>query len=520
MMVYRYGALKPRVLDNDGAELPFETLLDYQRLSNRFYNALVEIERWRIAAEFVTEILNGDRLTEDQKNEHRLAYNADCSVAGQETTIGWGQKQAVTEMVAAAVKTRRKDEAKARRKADLKDWHWLKRVLAIPRPRYRRFDGEGPIAATVQGCSKLTVKSVLSPSPKPTKRKKPLATHVALRVVETKHRNSHAIVTLRLCDTLSLEVPIVYAPERAEYRNSDVRPLPKESIGPSGAPYDVRVIFARLLVDRIGDRWVYSVHFTIDAVHAKKPTGIGKCAVNFGWRRVPGGVRVAYAVGEDGREQSLVLPDKLFARMEHAESLRGLADEIADAYLGDGGRRAKSRKVALSSPHANHPELGKIRFTLEQAKLGSAKDAEQWARRDRHLYQWERDEYTKALRSRREIYRLWARELLTQYDSVVIETFDIRQVIERGKYEMNIPQARHYRFLVGPHYLRLDIEDVFGEQCKVLPPAKHTQTCHVCGTKCTWDRARELMHDCKKCGASWDQDANNARNQLAAAAAE
>ena len=87
-MVYRYGALKPRVLDNDGAELPFETLLDYQRLSNRFYNALVEIERWRIAARDITEDLQQAPLDEAQKTEHRLAYNAACRAAGAATSLG------------------------------------------------------------------------------------------------------------------------------------------------------------------------------------------------------------------------------------------------------------------------------------------------------------------------------------------------------------------------------------------------------------------------------------------------
>lgn len=476
-MVYRYGALKPKVVGGS-----FEELLEYQRQSNRFYNALVEIERWRIAAQDITEILQGDRLTDDQKTEIRLAYNAACRSAGKVTDLGtaWGQKQAVTERVAAAMKTRRKDEAKARRKADAKDWHYLKRVLAVPRPRYRRFDGEGIIAATVQGATKLTVESALSNNP-----------HFSIS-----GSGKHRVARLRLRDGLVLEIPIVYH-----------RPLPT-----------ARVIFARLAVDRIGDRWVYSLHVTVDAKSDKKPVGTGRCAINFGWRRLSEGVRVAYAVGDDGKETELVIPHKLFDRMQHAESLRGLADEVADLYLGDGARRAKARREALSQPHADHKELGKVPFTLEQAAQHSAGDAEHWARRDRHLYQWERDEYSSALRARREIFRLWAHRLTREYASVVIEAFDIRSVIERGAFEMKIPGARHYRFLVGPHYLRLEIKSRFGDACETLKPAKRSLTCHVCGKLCKWDKARELVHDCESCGASWDQDQNNARNQLVEAA--
>jgi hypothetical protein len=471
-MVYKYGALKPKVIGGS-----FEDLLQYQRQSNHFYNSLIEVERWRIAAQDVTEWLTGDRLTEEHKQEIRLAYNADCRAAAARSPVGWGQKQAVTEMVAAAMKTRRKDEAKAARKATEKGWHYLKRVLAVPRPRYRRFEGEGLLQATVQTCTNLTTASVLSDSP-----------HFSIRGQGRKR-----IARLRLRSDLAIEVPIVYH-----------RDLP-----------DAPIVFARLVIDRIGDRWIYSVHVTVKADAQKKPMGIGKCAINFGWRRLEHGVRVAYAVGEDGREEELVLPHQLFEKMQHAESLRSLADEIADLYLGDSAKRTKARKAALASPHSTHRELKQIHFTHEMAQKNSAQDAEHWARRDLHLYQWERDEYAKALRQRREIFRLWARKIASLYDSCVVEAFDMRTVIERGKYEMKIPGARHYRFMVGPHYLRLEVKSVFGESCEVLKPSKLSSHCHACGKTCKWDRIREVWHDCEHCGASWDQDANNARNQLA-----
>lgn len=515
MMVYRYGALKPEVTQGG----TFEDLLEYQRLSNVFYNLLVEIERWRIAARDIVEILQGDRLTDEQKTEHRLAYNVACCAAGQATTLGWGQKQAVTEMVAAAMKTRRKDEFKASQKASRKAWPWLKRVVACARPRFRRFDGEGILAATVQSATKLTTEQAFSPprASCPVKISPPLK--------QLSRGREHRTVTLRLRDGLSIEVPIVYH-----------RPLPP----------DCKIIFARLMIDRIGDRWVYSVHFTINASAPARQTGIGKCAINFGWRRVPGrpateseirslvasgmprdqaqatvygaGVRVAYAVDDQGNESSCVIPEKLLGRQKHAESLRSLADSVAVVYLGDARGRARHRREALADPASTHPELGRERFGLDQAALKDPADREQWARRDRHLYQWERDEYAKALRARREIYRLWAREILKKYDSCVVETFDMRSVVTRAPDKNDIPAARHYRFLVGPHYLRAEIKSVFGAACEVLAPAKRTLTCHACGKLCKWDKARELRHDCESCGASWDQDANNAQNQLLDAA--
>lgn len=502
MMVYRYGALKPKLIGIDGEEKPFQELLDYQAQSNRFYNSLVEIERWRIAAQDLTELLQGDRMTDEQKQQVRLAYNAECRKAASVSPIGWGQKQAVTEMVAAAMKTRRRDEAKAARKAHDKNYHYIKRVMSVPRPRYRRFDGEGILQATVQSCTGLTTTAVVGSAAGSSgkhfaigEQKAALSPNGKKRKGSLSNANSkHRTALLRLRGDLSLVVPIVYH-----------RELPEAA----------HVIFARLAIERIGDRWVYSVHITVDAHPAPRQMGIGKCAINFGWRRVPEGVRVAYAVGEDGSESECVIPERLFGKMQHSESLRSLADEIADLYLGDSALRHKTRKMVLASPQAKHPELGREHFTHEMAGKHSAKDAEHWARRDRHLYQWERDEYKKALRQRREIFRLWARKIASQYDSCVVEDFDMRRVIERGAFEMKVPSARHYRFMVGPHYLRLEIKSVFGEHCEVLKPSKLSSYCHACGKACKWDRIRELWHDCEHCGASWDQDANNARNQLA-----
>lgn len=476
MIVYKYGALKPRVIDGK-----FLDLLDYQKQSNWFYNALVEIERWRLAAAAIVELLQGAPLSLEQKTEHRLAYNAACRGAGKATKIGWGQKQAVTEMVAAALKKRRDGELRAERKAVAKNWHYLKRVLAVPRPRYKRHDGTMLLAATVQGASGLMTGSVLAGT-----------TNLSLSGVGKKRT-----LKMRLREGLEIEIPIAYH-----------RPLPDET----------RVVFARLVIDRIGNRWVYSVHLTLDMTVGRRRMGIGRCAVNFGWRRVDDGVRVAYLVDDEGREESLVVPQRLFDKILHAESVRGVADAIADKFLGDGARRAKARLMALSAPSATHRELGKVHLTPEQIERHSSRDMEQWARRDRHLVQWERDEYSKALRMRKELYLQWAQKIAAKYDTCRIETFDIRNVIERGPNEMSVPSARHYRFLVGPHYLRLAIKAEFGASLEVLKPEKLTQYCHVCGNLCKWNRAAELMHDCERCGATWDQDANNAKNQLASAA--
>lgn len=71
------------------------------------------------------------------------------------------------------------------------------------------------------------------------------------------------------------------------------------------------------------------------------------------------------------------------------------SNEQAHAFLGDVRRRRRERERALSA----HP-IDQRRRALALQRLTEDSSIEHWARRDRHLYQWECDERSKALRSR------------------------------------------------------------------------------------------------------------------------
>jgi hypothetical protein len=295
-------------------------------------------------------------------------------------------------------------------------------------------------------------------------------------------------------------------------------------------PDGVAIIGCTIHVDRIGDRWVYSLGVTIDAEPAAVPTGVGACAINFGWRRMPSGsVRVATCTGEDGTTRYLELPASLIGVAAHRESLRSLADQHADVFLGDTRRRIRARRRELLDAAHRGPqrELAQKPFDPLVAWRDDPEHREHWARRDRHLYQWERDEEGRYLRRRREIYRLWAREIAKIYAGVRVEAFALKAVLERATFaDLPLPdkklaeRANRMRFLVGPSYLRQEIKGVFGEACELVFMRSATKTCHACGWKCKFDAARQLEHICEHCGAAWDQDVNNTENQLAATAAE
>jgi len=477
MKVQRYGAQKPTA--------GFDLLLDQLRLACRYRNQLVELHNWFILAKQQAKREGGDvgdveRLKVIRAEESRWLRSR-CG-------LGWGTYQQIEADVQRALRSPfrppRPGTGRARR------WAQMRAIGIDPtwfRAQFRHFDGTGRIGATLQACNDSVTDELFGD-------------HGSVRIGEPcgkrVRRGAPHLARLRVLGDQWIDVPILMH-----------RPL----------PLGTKIVRAILCVERIGTRYVYSLHLTIHApatAAPQPPQGSGNCAVNYGWRRTPEGTRVAYAVGDDGSEMELVLPRKLTDAMKHSEQLRSLADDHAVAYLGSAKLRGRARREALRDPEATHRELGK------QPIEGEPVSREHWARRDRHLYQWERDEYAKVIRTRRQLYHLWALALAARYETVTVEDYNLARLIERDK-PVEIPEARHVRFLVAPGSLREEVADVFGtERSKLLKPRGRTVVCNVCGESCKWDKARKVSHQCEHCGATWDQDANNAANQVVDAAAE
>ncbi len=344
------------------------------------------------------------------------------------------------------------------------------------RSPYRRFDRTGYLAANSQHGAREWA-----------------------RIDVVDERRKHALCHLRVTSAQTLNVPFKLD-----------RPLP--------AAADVASV--KLHVRRHGDRFTYELSFLARNYIARQlpRAETGACAVNFGWRRVNGGVRVATAVGDDGHETVLVLPDRMIGARKHAEQLASLADAQAVDHLGESRARHRARREAL----AGKGPSAIVRLPYGAAAVPPELAREHWARRDRHLWQWECDERRKMLAQRREIYRLWVRGLRARYASVSIESFSLAELIRQAT-EPETPRlqaARHIRFLVAPGMLRAEIALVFGDRCQDLNVGKRTKRCHACRRVCKFDAAAELSHECEHCGAFWDQDVNNATNQLIDTAAE
>lgn len=158
---------------------------------------------------------------------------------------------------------------------------------------------------------------------------------------------------------------------------------------------------------------------------------------------------------------------------------------------------------------------------------------EAWRYHDHHLWEWETSQRTKALRHRREIYRVFAADLARKYETLVLEDFDLSELAKKPtaeNQEGDIEAARSNRQRASVSELRQCLVSVFegrmvvgqgegggqvvGQGVERVQAAYTTRTCAECGSLESWNQVADLRHTCSKCGVNWDQDENAAKNIL------
>jgi hypothetical protein len=93
-------------------------------------------------------------------------------------------------------------------------------------------------------------------------------------------------------------------------------------------PSDARVKWAYLLRRRRGTHWRWQAQFVLERDEWPSDAGSsGACGVDLGWRLVPGGLRVAFWAGDDGRSGELVIPHADLARWRKADDLASIRDK-------------------------------------------------------------------------------------------------------------------------------------------------------------------------------------------------
>lgn len=333
-------------------------------------------------------------------------------------------------------------------------------------------------------------------------------------------------------------------------------------------PMEAVVKWAWILVRPQGPRLVYQLQVSIETARALRPhkIGSGLCALNLGWRETQAGIRVGYIVGSDGYERSIECDPKSIELFDLCERLRSYSDQhfdsVRDTFSEWRDQHALPDWVAERCQHIDHwrahGKLARVarRWGLETfgpAKLeelwkqwrrtrkregldefASLKEVSDWLdegedkamvlwldwwrRKDEHLWTWTANEQTRAIRRRRQNYRLEAIALSERYETLVLDDTDLRPLAEVKKQGGETTQkARRQRHRVSPFELKMQLLEVFGkERVQIVSRKRNTIEHVVCGK--AMDARPELLYlRCDHCGQVVDRDANNCKNQLARA---
>jgi predicted RNA-binding Zn-ribbon protein involved in translation (DUF1610 family) len=296
-------------------------------------------------------------------------------------------------------------------------------------------------------------------------------------------------------------------------------------------PPESRIKWAYLRRTLIGRRVVWEVQFVLqrDSWDRDDVAENGITGLDVGWRLVKDGLRVAYLMGGDGREESLILPSSWLDSWSKVESLQSIRDRHFDAirdhlaaWLGerDGNlpEWVAERTAHLRQWRSTGRLAAVVWFWRENRFDGDDEiyaSLEAWRKQERHLHDWQEGQRVKAIRRRDDLYRKFAAELRRSYRTIRIEDTDWKRIEARpGPEESDDARAaRVNKRIAAPGRLLQIVKEAVAEVQEVSASFT-TFKCHNCGKIDRFDSAANLFHTCSECGGLWDQDRNAAINLL------
>lgn len=273
------------------------------------------------------------------------------------------------------------------------------------------------------------------------------------------------------------------------------------------------------------ERW--EVQFTVtEPVQRTTPTAAGTVGIDIGWRRVDGGIRVAYAATKTGA-QELVIPDSLLALRGKADSIRSYRDLqlglLRNALIVRRETAPTDFAEVLAHAHSwrRVGHFVHVARRVHEAVLAGRLDVVTWLgpwfvvamlgvlKRDGHLRGYEaglRDQQQRRILGRTQT---WIAGTLAGHDVVGIEqTIRIDRMRARDTADTeSARQAAVAHVETAPGRLRewvIKMAESRGITVREIDPYMTTQRCDACGDNrgpCT-----ELYAVCPHCGFAEDQD--------------
>ncbi len=295
--------------------------------------------------------------------------------------------------------------------------------------------------------------------------------------------------------------------------------------------FECTIRSASVVREKYGNSFRYKlIIITCFSQFAENTADKGAVGIDLGWRRVDDGLRVAYWCDEEGRNGTLTIPNDIIVRFKKVDDLKSIrgrhfnnAKAVLAGWLKDKPTPEWLKGEAKFLYKWNSPsKFKKLLFKWHQKRFPEDQEMvafiEKYLKRDLHLWQWEFNLRDKIQRRRRELYRIFAAELVKRYSTVFLEKFDLRRVEEESEYgTQGALLSNYHRTIASVSILRNVINSTFSRRGKYILQieAKNTtMKCHKCGQVEKFDSKRQIFHTCSACDAVWDQDHNAAINIL------
>jgi hypothetical protein len=253
-------------------------------------------------------------------------------------------------------------------------------------------------------------------------------------------------------------------------------------------------------------------------------------AIDLGWRRVATGTRLAYWVGTDGAEGSLVIQDDVSQRQDKSASLHSIRELRTNAFR-EQLVAARDELVSIWPVLADtlshcHLWLKKGRFALLQREWALMSPRPEthpvfealgaFLKQDRHLWNWEANNLVRMKNQIESRATQLAHELAKRYGTIVVEDIDLAE-LQQDESAARINSRQITKF--GPGVVLDAVKKAVGKHGTrhvVRNAAYTTRDCSTCGHRRDFPQgataALELA--CDACGVIEDQDRTAAKNLL------
>lgn len=296
-------------------------------------------------------------------------------------------------------------------------------------------------------------------------------------------------------------------------------------------PADARVKWVHLIRRRIATRYKWEVQFVLALRRGwKKPdrATTGAVGIEFGWRmREDGALRVARYIGTDGQEGELTLPADWLHEIKRTRNIKSIRDRnfdnhrnLLDAWLKSPGAKGTWLKAEAKNVKAWKAPARLAGLVIRWRDARVKGDAqifpllEEWRKRDRHLFEFQRNLEDQLQNRRLDLYRNFAATMRRRYAKGALHDLNLTNCHRLPATDEAAPSGavrEHSRDAAVGLLVRCLKESMDRTVLRKGPAV--TKRCPACGRKGDFDRAR-MVRECPHCGDLDDQDLVVAKNLL------